>query len=79
MIVGGYVLHVYCDHCDKWQGRLDHNNDRVTGADFSGDSKQHSLRLARKRGWRINESKGTAMCPGCTKETLGAKAQTNGG
>ncbi len=66
MIVGSYVLHLYCDFCELPQGR-DEMGHQVRHVEFTGDSRQDSYRSARKYGWRINEAKATAMCPTCAE------------
>jgi hypothetical protein len=67
MIVGGYELHLYCDSCERPYHR-DIAGRRVSGHQFSGDTKQDTYRQARKLGWRINDSKRTAMCIQCVRE-----------
>lgn len=64
MIVGGYVLHLYCDdpqHAERvgWQPQ---NHDEVIG-EAGGECR----RVARRRGWRLDLEHGTAVCPACTR------------
>lgn len=70
MILGSYVLHLYCDYCERRQWTVHENGSTFLSNCFeqSGDSKQQAFRLARKRGWRISESADKATCPLCVKE-----------
>lgn len=70
MIIGSYMLHLYCDTCDRkqWWKNENGSNFKTSCCELSGDSKQHALRLARKQGWRINEAADKALCPLCVKE-----------
>ena len=67
MIVGSYVLHLYCDFCQRPR-RRNENGQQVRHDEFSGDSRQDSYRMARKAGWSLNERKGTAICDCCREE-----------
>jgi len=70
VILGSYVLHLYCDYCERkqWRRFEDGKPFMSNCCEISGDSKQHAFRLARKDGWRINEGADKAMCPKCVKE-----------
>lgn len=66
MIVGGYLLHLYCDALpandpihgfDEFPHQFGH--DRETGAQARKD--------ARRKGWRLNLETGRAVCPKCAK------------
>ena len=66
MIVGCYVLHLYCDTCE----RVHYTPEGASSKhEFTGDSKQEAYRSARKRGWRISEQVQKAMCPECVLES----------
>ena len=64
MIVGSFVLHLYCDspiHKD-----LPYDQRQKTGpAQFSASSGRSAFREARKCGWRIKQKIDMAHCPYC--------------
>jgi hypothetical protein len=57
MIVGSYVLHLYCDCVDCAQDR------EMTPKEISEPSEKRALARARKLGWRFNRDKTLAYAP----------------
>lgn len=64
MIVGSYVLHLYCDGDN-------HPKFEYGPAEFSEETRREAMRAARKSGWRLRGEK--AYCCKCkpTTETQG--------
>ncbi len=64
MIVGSYVLHLYCvAKPDCKNGRF--GTHQATYEDGSMDSAREAHAQARARGWKLNVKRGWAMCPAC--------------
>lgn len=60
MIVGCYVLHVYCDNAE-------HPPLVERKAEFTGPNERKTLFEARKAGWGISPIRKWATCPNCLK------------
>lgn len=69
MIIGSYVLHLYCDFCQRPRRHTQDGSERCD--EFVGGSRQGAYRRARKAGWRIHESRDKAECPTCVGESTG--------
>lgn len=55
MVVGCYVLHLYCESQD--------HGPRDGHIEFTGASRTDALRVARAAGWHISHRTSTALCP----------------
>ena len=62
MIVGGYALHLYCDHPKHPR------NYRFLDAEYGSESGSYCRQKARKDGWLLNLKENTAICPECRKD-----------
>ena len=73
MIVGGYSLHLYCDH-ENQHGRDDYGEYGQFPHEFDEASKTAATKAARKAGWIVRhataEGEGRAVCPSCKKRGL---------
>lgn len=67
MIVGSYVLHLYCDGDN-------HPKFEYGPAEFSEETGAEARKIARKNGWKIRGQK--AYCPKCQQITR-TKEQSN--
>lgn len=76
MIVGGYVLHLYCDFPDE---SYDHQGGEVYKGygfgEFGGDSKQAAYKEARNYGWRFTRD-GRCICGWCLSQGRSLEKQT---
>ena len=64
MIVGCYVLHLYCDAPEGScaNGWHEENTD-----EFTGETASEARRWARDGGWTLDMHAGKALCPSCKK------------
>ena len=72
MIVGGYSLHLYCDHeyADPEEQYKHMGLSEYPGpgrAEFTGETGGEARQAARKRGWVLDLKNGKAFCPDCVK------------
>lgn len=74
--VGGYNLHIYCDHpkCSDPTKKFPEWRPRSVG-EFGGNNLQEARREARRAGWRIDRTLPVGegippawICPLCRKE-----------
>lgn len=67
-IVGGYVLHVYCQCsvCVAEPWRRQYNGG---SQEYCEPTKSRAFRTARASGWKINESKDRAIAPNHPKKS----------
>lgn len=69
MIVGGYELHLYCEHNAIQHGdvsdALGHRYDEFPHT-FYAETGAETRTAARKAGWRLDLNEGHAFCPKCT-------------
>lgn len=74
-VVGGYLLHLYCDGTSKVAGAgADDSckaNDGVTRfegarAELTGETRAETMRKARRRGWKFKRD-GRVLCPLCAR------------
>jgi len=65
VIVGCYVLDLYCDNddCPSAEGR--HRGGKNEPDQFTGPSKRYCYRDAKKAGWKISDKRDAAYCPDC--------------
>lgn len=74
MIVGGYVLDLYCECAECCQNR-ERRGHVITSLDpagfqqFNGNSKRDAMRNARRVGWRISRHGQAAFAPGHRGQT----------
>jgi hypothetical protein len=63
MIVGGYEMHLYCDHPE-------HLHPIQTGVEYFGKNLSDCVRQAKKDGWllRMKKSPQEAICAECRKK-----------
>ena len=70
MIVGGYVLHLYCD-----SGRTDLDHKHVPGhkhgegavpVEVTAETGPQARAAARRIGWKLDLDTGRASCPVCS-------------
>lgn len=68
MIVGGYVLHLYCDYPDD--GYEHRGGESSTGSgfgEFCKDTKRDTFKAARGSGWSFTKD-GRCLCGWCAKQ-----------
>lgn len=68
MIVGGYVLHLYCRYNDvehPWRADGSVPVQRVSSGEFGGYTEADARKQARAAGWAFYEHDVT--CPWCSK------------
>lgn len=65
MIAGCYTLHLYCDNYDPCNlGK--HSFDEFPH-EFTHELGSTCRRIAKERGWKVNYTTGSALCPKCAK------------
>ena len=68
MIVGGYVLHLYCDYPDNSYQHIGGESSSGFGfGEFAGDNKREAYRDARKYGWKFTQD-GRCLCGWCADQ-----------
>lgn len=73
MIVGGYLLHLYCDTigCQNQSARRG-GEDNVPPGEFTGDNQREAMQHARRAGWSFTtKTESFCYCPVCTKKGVG--------
>lgn len=60
MVVGSFVLHLYCDIPDE-----SHQHRGSAFAEFSGDTAGQARARARQSGWRFERGLLRVRCPSC--------------
>lgn len=71
MIIGGYVLDLYCENDDDRNKHKPY--DKIAAAQFCGHSRTACVKKAQATGWIINLTKRTAICPKCSGKKLGGQ------
>lgn len=70
MIVGGYVLHLYCDSGRREFDQKDkpgHQHGMSSNAaEFSAETGPQARARARRSGWRLDVKRDRALCPICS-------------
>lgn len=61
MIVGGYVLHLYCEYGCQRGAPVE-----IAGS-FYGNLRE-TVATAKKMGWRIDDTHDRALCPDCKRK-----------
>jgi hypothetical protein len=64
MIVGGYVLHLYCE-----QKNPDHGHQEFPH-EFGGETGGEARKEARQRGWKLDLENSIGICPKCAKKGI---------
>jgi hypothetical protein len=70
VIVGCYVLDLYCDDPNCPDQRF-----HTTPSQFTDETGSGARAEARRAGWRLNLDDGTALCPKCVKRHGLARSQ----
>ena len=65
MIVGCYVLDLYCDNKQCRTNERSHRGGPNEPAQYTGPNKRYCYREARGDGWKISDKDGTAHCAEC--------------
>lgn len=76
MIVGGYVLHLYCENASE------HDYTDPTLGEYGGGNKSEAYKEAKLDGWFIDDKKGIAICGKCrlnNRKIRGISAPTDCG
>lgn len=68
MIVGGYVLHLYCDGERCARVRVT-QGEPIAQGEFTGNTGGEARRAARGAGWKLDELNDKAWCRKCRKES----------
>lgn len=61
MIVGCYVLHLYCRYADKHDWHREQQN-----KEYANANEREAKKEARMAGWTFSD--GDVTCPGCNKD-----------
>lgn len=68
MIVGSYVLHLYCDG-ERCAAQRQTRGEPIAHGEFTGNTGGEAKRAAREAGWKLDEPNDKAYCRKCRSRT----------